>query len=248
MKTAYLPENKLGIDYVVGDIHGQYTKLYNHLEDLGFNQERDRLICTGDLIDRGIENDRSLEMLVQPWFFSVFGNHEEMAISVAEANEDNQSLKAMRVYKDMNGNGWFLDLPKYVQAIYAAAFETLPYLIEVEGPNNTKIGIAHAEIWTASWKEIVESSQERDKQHVIWGREIPKLHRDRGIKTYKPVEGIDLVIHGHSTTPNPYKLGNRLYIDTVAYGNFTIMSLQECLEFKEDDASGSAESKPISDF
>lgn len=248
MKTMYLSENKLGIDYVVGDIHGKYTKLLGHLKQIGFDGRIDRLICVGDLVDRGIENDRSLEMLVQPWFFSVFGNHEEMAISVAEANEGDQLLKAMRVYKDMNGNGWFLDLPKHVQAVYAAAFETLPYLIEIEGPNNTKIGVAHAEIWTNSWKEIVESYHERDKQHVIWGREIPKLHRDRGIKTYKPVEGIDLVIHGHSTTPTPYKLGNRLYIDTGAYGSFTIMSLQECLEFKEDDEPGSTENKSISDF
>lgn len=248
MKTTYLSENILGIDYVVGDIHGKYTELFDHLKHIGFDEKIDRLICAGDLVDRGVENHRSLEMLVQPWFYSVFGNHEEMAISVSEAKEDDQLLKAMRVYKDMNGNGWFLDRPKHVQAIYAAAFETLPYLIEIEGPNNTKIGIAHAEIWTNSWKEIVESYHERDKQHVIWGREIPKLHRDRGIKTYKPVEGIDLVIHGHSTTPNPYKLGNRLYIDTGAYGSFTIMSLQECLEFKEDDASGSIENKPISDF
>lgn len=248
MKTAYLPENKLGIDYVVGDIHGKYTELYNQLTELGFNSKIDRLICVGDLIDRGTENFRCLEILTNDWFFSVFGNHEEMAISVAGVNEGDQLLKAMHVYKDMNGNGWFLDRPKHVQAVYAAAFETLPYLIEIEGPNNTKIGVAHAEIWTNSWKEIVESYHERDKRHVIWGREIPKLHRDRGIKTYKPVEGIDLVIHGHSTTPNPYRLGNRLYINTGAYGSFTIMSLQECLEFKEDDEPGSTENKSISDF
>lgn len=233
MKIEYYTKNIKGTDYVVGDIHGKYSQLELHLEEIGFNGDVDRLFCVGDLIDRGDENHRAVEFLVKPWFYSVIGNHEEMTIPVvADPYQCTQTYLAMRANQDVNGNKWFLDLPNRVQIMYLAMFMQLPYLIEIEGPNNTKIGIAHAEIPTISWQEIVDSNNERDKHTLIWGRNLARMYRDQGIKNYSKVQDIDLVVHGHSVVKEPVKIGNRLLIDTAALGNFTIMSLQECLDFK----------------
>lgn len=233
MKTEYFSKNINGIDYVVGDIHGKFTQLEQHLEEIGFNGDVDRLFCVGDLIDKGKENSRSIEFLLKSWFHTVMGNHEEMALLVAaDSFQLTKLILAMKANAEVNGNQWFLDLPNKIQRLYASMFVQLPMLIEIEGPNNTKIGIAHAEIPSVSWNEMVESNNERDIRTVLWGRELAKMHRDQGISWFRSVEGIDLVIHGHSVVRKPVKLGNRLLIDTGAYGDFTIWSLQECLDFK----------------
>lgn len=59
----HFQENKVGTDYVVGDIHGCFTKLAEALDEVGFNFTKDRLFSTGDLVDRGPESEECLEWL-----------------------------------------------------------------------------------------------------------------------------------------------------------------------------------------
>lgn len=73
-----LNANTEGRDFVVGDIHGCYDELMILLRAIKFNPLYDRVICTGDLIDRGTKSKECVELLQEPWFFSVFGNHEEI--------------------------------------------------------------------------------------------------------------------------------------------------------------------------
>lgn len=45
----YLEENKIGKDFVVGDIHGCYDMLMAKLNEISFDFSKDRLIALGDL-------------------------------------------------------------------------------------------------------------------------------------------------------------------------------------------------------
>lgn len=73
-----LSSNVEGRDFIVGDLHGCYDELLNLLSVVSFNVEKDRLISTGDLIDRGPKPVECLELLNQKWFYSVKGNHESL--------------------------------------------------------------------------------------------------------------------------------------------------------------------------
>ncbi|EGS9591693.1 serine/threonine protein phosphatase, partial [Salmonella enterica] len=70
--------------WVVGDIHGCYSLLLTRLAKLNFSPDTDLLISTGDNIDRGKENLETLRLLNTPWFISVVGNHEAMALDAFE--------------------------------------------------------------------------------------------------------------------------------------------------------------------
>lgn len=70
--------------WVVGDIHGCYSLLLTRLAQLNFSPDTDLLISTGDNIDRGKENLETLRLLNTPWFISVVGNHEAMALDAFE--------------------------------------------------------------------------------------------------------------------------------------------------------------------
>ena len=66
--------------YAVGDIHGCYNLLMNRLGEIGFDFENDLLVAVGDLVDRGIQNEECVNLIDQPWFTSVKGNHEDLVI------------------------------------------------------------------------------------------------------------------------------------------------------------------------
>ena len=58
-----LEQNLLGRDFAVGDIHGCFSLLEDVLEAVSFNPSADRVICGGDLVNRGPNSNRALDFL-----------------------------------------------------------------------------------------------------------------------------------------------------------------------------------------
>ena len=81
-----LEENTIGTDYLVGDIHGEFQQLSFQLEEIGFNLSTDRLICSGDLVNRGEQSHKVLEWLDKPWFYSARGNHDSWIMDFLNAS------------------------------------------------------------------------------------------------------------------------------------------------------------------
>lgn len=76
-----LSPNGKGRDLVVGDLHGHRSLLEQQLEACGFDPARDRVLSVGDLVDRGPESLATLQLIEEPWFHAVLGNHELMLLS-----------------------------------------------------------------------------------------------------------------------------------------------------------------------
>jgi serine/threonine protein phosphatase 1 len=70
-----------GRDLVVGDLHGQRALLERELDRSGFDPKCDRVLSVGDLIDRGPRSLATLELIEEPWFRAVLGNHELMLLN-----------------------------------------------------------------------------------------------------------------------------------------------------------------------
>lgn len=201
--------NKAGRDYVVGDLHGCFTLLETKLVEIGFDPIKDRLFSVGDLVDRGMENERSLEFLAKPWFHAVLGNHEDMLIKwfYSDWPEGNYIR---------NGGGWLVDkTSKEERQKYVEAFEKLPLAIQVGD-----IGIIHAEAPT-DWNDLVEETY-FTTESFIWGRTKISFPEEFSI-----VRNIRKVYVGHTIVPFPLVKGNTHYIDTGAYstGSLTIKEL-----------------------
>ena len=198
--------NEKGNDYVVGDIHGCFDMLVDKLEEIGFDDSKDRLFSVGDLVDRGPKSELALEWLQKPWFHCVLGNHESMAIDASEGFIDLQNYI-------WNGGSWFLDLPVELQKEFAKAFRKLPIAIEVETEKGL-IGIIHAECPVKSWYDLEVAFKEENNESFI---SICIWNRDRlrnGDHTV--IGGIKEVIVGHSVVHEDCWFGNVHYIDTGA--------------------------------
>ena len=94
---------------VISDIHGCFYTMKKLLDEVKFNSNEDKLICLGDMCDRG-RNTK----LVWEYFYNLqkahkqhvvlLGNHEDMFnLAIKEAMYDNTSSKRQNHYFRNNG-------------------------------------------------------------------------------------------------------------------------------------------------
>ncbi|ENV17503.1 metallophosphoesterase [Acinetobacter guillouiae] len=215
--------------YVVGDIHGCYDLLMNRLIEIGFNFENDLLVAVGDLVDRGIQNIECMNLIDQPWFTSIRGNHEDLCIK----GLFNESFGRCHI---ANGGEWFYELDAQTQHKIINKFNQLPIALEITHQGR-KFGFVHWHIEQNDWElfkhnlnhfDVVRYAIEAKRfptDAAMWGRERFDLENPK----YTKVQGVDLVIMGHTVTTTPIKRDNCYYIDTGAVycGSLTILDLSK---------------------
>lgn len=212
-------ENKEGNDYCVGDLHGNYTALYALLDQIGFNKEKDRLFCLGDLTDRGLDSNKVLELLKNKWLFTIRGNHED--ILIGHGLKSYEECYPENINK--NGNQWFFsESLEHRQAIINRLNE-LPYAIQVG-----KIGLVHA-YPLPDWKDTLKAIKNKNKikiGNIIWSRTASKAVQ-KGEKI-EAIKNIDVVLVGHHIFENPERHANVIFLDTGYFsgGSLTAVNLK----------------------
>jgi serine/threonine protein phosphatase 1 len=217
MKTKHFEMNTTGKDYFVGDLHGMYDLLMDHMASVNFDFGADRLFCVGDLIDRGPDSVKCLELLNKPWFHCVLGNHEELMLGSHGARTWIQ-----------NGGEWSYDLSREELNSLRDLIEEKCYQLLSVDTKLGKVGVLHAE------------SEEDWDNNDLYSKEINTWARSKirsGNKS--PIENIDLVVVGHTPLKKMAKLGNVLYIDTGACfvsdnGFLTILDSDQIFQALED--------------
>lgn len=213
--------NTKGKDWVVGDIHGHFTRLQAALDAAGFNPSVDRLFSVGDLVDRGPECRDVLNWLAKPWFHPVRGNHDDYVCRFDTCDVDNW------IY---NGGSWFAGLSLFEQKEFAVQFAELPIAIEVETLGGL-VGITHADCPFPSWDQLraeLESPESKKRLKLVqnscmWSRSRFEQQEMHG------VDGVRALIVGHTPLRAPVTLGNVIHIDTAGWipdsGYFTLLNL-----------------------
>lgn len=194
--------NKLGHDYFVGDIHGHYHLLMEQLAQAHFNFDNDRLFAVGDLIDRGTESEKCIELLMEPWFHSVLGNHEHLFL---------QGFNSPAYWQVLIDNGgswienWFYS-PDTLLAWGHLMRTQMPLAISVKTALGV-IGLVHGDA-PVDWHTLAQTNVD-DFAPYIWHRQ-DFLAQDKA-----PILGIDAVFHGHNQVRKVKVINNQLWADTV---------------------------------
>ena len=200
--------NQNGRDFVVGDIHGEFTLLRRLMTAAGFDEATDRLFSVGDLVDRGPESAQVGRWLCRPWFIPVRGNHDHWCIEAGLTEEPAGHRR--------HGGAWFYDLPENVRPALATLLNQLPAAIEVEARDGRRFGIVHAECTHHSWQRFREALEDEmgtsyRNHHLVEAMWRRSRIEDRDTT---PVAGIDKVLVGHSVVDEVTELGNVVYLDT----------------------------------
>jgi len=208
-RTTTFEQNTKGTDFFLGDLHGMYDMLFDKLAEVDFDFDKDRVFCVGDLADRGPDSVKCIELLSQPWFHCVLGNHEDFLLGYG----------GFSLWRDpRNGGQWSAD-------ISSEKLKELQDLVEAKCWNtltvNTAygtVGVVHAES-ARKWTDNCLL----DRENNLWARS--RIYHAPG----PTVTGVDIVVVGHTPVKKPMKLANVLYIDTGAvFGEYlTLLSADE---------------------
>lgn len=239
MRVARYPANARGRDFVVGDLHGCRALLDRLLDEVAFDPERDRLFSVGDLIDRGPESMRCLDLLDEPWCHAVLGNHEVM---LTDFFSRALALGGRVVWEDehdflRNGGGWVRrELveggtrvgPRLMEVL--DQLETLPHLIVV-GEGAGRFHVVHAELLRPpgspvpvyldedidrAFVHLAPDEQGRLVDTIAWSRRLMgRENRGREIPPLQP--GLSPTYCGHTPGFEIRTLLSHVCIDTGAY-------------------------------
>lgn len=201
-----LPVNTQGTDYVMGDLHGCYSLLQAALDTVNFDPARDRLFSVGDLVDRGPDSLKCLQLLKQPWFYAVLGNHERMLMDFFVDYDPTASvpsheldywfdpkkivkLKAETLERQFtfleNGGKWIAQYYDFERRRMTAEFDhalvdvaTLPRIMVV-GEGEERFQVVHAELVAAKTRAAITIWQDQDIDRWRNGELIPDDTLDR---------------------------------------------------------------------
>jgi serine/threonine protein phosphatase 1 len=225
MQTGWIhtfTSNTRGTDWVVGDIHGHYSRLQAALDAVGFDPDTDRLFACGDLVDRGPESEQAIDWLGLPWFHSVRGNHCDYVVRYRTVNTENWIR---------NGGLWFQGLSEYEQFSIADELSILPFVIQIETAAGT-VGIVHANPIVEDWRELSDfCTRRRNRESLIWSRERVESNDN------SRVAGTDCVCVGHTPVDTPKLLGNVWHLDTAGWaddGYFSVLKLDDLIHQARD--------------
>ncbi len=204
-------QHQRGRLFVVGDIHGCYDELMAKLEAIHFDFQHDLLIAVGDLVDRGVDSLKCLELMDKPWFKAILGNHEEMCILSYGGDAMMQDMHSR------HGGEWFYALSDDEQRDVVDYCMRLPLVLEVSHQNK-RYGFVHADVRHNHWdlfKQELETSDPLQgracREAALWGR---SRVRNRPPERYKTIQGIDAVFLGHTVVDLVTKRNNCYFIDT----------------------------------
>ena len=215
----FFAANPIGVDWVCGDLHGEFESLQSSLSCAGFNKTVDRLFLLGDTIDRGPESRALLEwVLATEWVHSVIGNHELMFMAGAEDSRSRYKHRGM-------GGDWVASLDEVsYQSLATRCRYQLPLTITLECEKGY-LGLVHAQSPFDDWRTVQGSPfSERFAIECTW----PWSRAQRADHT---ISGISAVVSGHIGTAEIVQKGNQLWIDTLAKtGQVPLMPVHQVLE------------------
>ena len=153
------PANLQGRDFIVGDLHGHPDVLRRLMDHEAFDYDTDRLFSVGDLVDRGPNSAGALDLLDQPWFYPVLGNHDAMLLATLNLGH----LREMRreeaqrtaAYADLfaRNGGWDWFRPYRMDEEpcerWRSALSQVPLVRIVDAENTAPAGrfqVLHAEL------------------------------------------------------------------------------------------------------
>lgn len=219
MIVREMQRNTEGVDYFVGDIHGHFNKLKDALSSVNFNFNKDRLFSVGDIIDRGVNSEKCLELVNEPWFHMVMGNHEELAYDTVF----NDCKVSESIWYGQGGE-WWRNLPpceKEKLKPLINKFKDLPHIIIVDN-----IAVVHAELF-GDISDYYGNLRVTKLEQMKWGRRrLSGNFKDR-------VTGVEMVVVGHSPVTSPTVLGNTVYIDNGFWYRGTELKLYTLKDLRE---------------
>lgn len=184
----------------IGDIHGCHAEFSELLQRLELTPE-DQLILLGDLVNRGPDSCKVIDLAREHKALSLLGNHELRLLNFRKSN-DTAFLKESDedTYKKLRPEDWLY-------------LEQMPLTHYVEELNTVFVhgGFLPNEPWQKQPASVVTRIQVIDSD----GRPRKRADSEDSPPWADLWNGPPFVVYGHTPRPEPYKLKWSVGIDTA---------------------------------
>jgi hypothetical protein len=216
--------------------------------EVKFNKDVDRLICAGDIVDRGPQSVECLFLLNQPWFICAKGNHEQLM--------EEYFLHGDGEVWSWNGGQWafkyvhgYDELSQKVISVVRDVVTELPFIITVEKKDGSLFHVLHAELPHQAGKvtdeqlanddefeKLLSYNRDSGEMSIIWSRHIfyqmfnqqlsdtmvRKIKRTAMLKKLNATfnENLSPIYSGHTIIQRPVRFFGQTNLDTCAYGSY----------------------------
>lgn len=189
--------------HVIGDVHGQYTKLVNLLDKLDAGP-KDCIAFVGDLVDHGPQSadvvDRVVSMFPYKNICLVMGDHESMMIDSIKLGEPTEQWLASGGQATIDSYGDFWSIPRQHKELVKLASPPVSF--------DTLIGDARYTVSHGMLDPQLDTIEGRNSWRALWG--APLVGKSNWSKN-------ELLVFGHTVHQEPaWYNSNALCIDTGA--------------------------------
>jgi predicted phosphodiesterase len=198
----------------IGDIHGCHLEFAELLARLELTRD-DRLILLGDLVNRGPDSNKVIDLAKQHRAVSLLGNHELRLLKYKRTGEK-KLLKDgdLETFEKLRPEDW-----AYLESMDLTLEEPELNIVFVHG------GFLPNEPWQKQPADVVTRIQVIDKD----GRPAKRADKPDAPAWADLWSGPPFVVYGHTPRPEIYKLKWSVGIDTgcVMGGHLTAYLLPE---------------------
>jgi serine/threonine protein phosphatase 1 len=198
----------------IGDIHGCHLEFAELLARLELTRD-DRLILLGDLVNRGPDTGRVIDLAREQRATALLGNHELRLLKYRRTGDKKYSKDGdLETFAKMRDSDW-------------AFLEAMPLTFEAPELNTVFVhgGFLPGDPWHKQSAEIVTRIQVIDRD----GRPAKRADKPDAPPWADLWSGPPFVVYGHTPRPEIYKLKWSVGIDTgcVLGGHLTAFILPE---------------------
>ncbi len=198
----------------IGDIHGCHNEFFELLNQLELKTE-DRVVLLGDLVNRGPDSTKVIDLAKAVGATSLLGNHELRLLKFRKT-ADRKYMKEhdLVTFDALRPQDW-----EYMEAMQLTFYEPELNMVFVHG------GFLPGEPWQKQPAEVVTRIQVIDKD----GRPRKRADAPEAPSWADLWGGPPFVVYGHTPRPEVYKLKWSIGIDTgcVMGGHLTAYILPE---------------------
>ena len=189
--------------YVIGDVHGHYDKLIALINKLP-NKFKSKICFVGDLIDRGPDSKKVVDLVKEHNYDCVLGNHEQMCIEFRGNPYNMTGGYGQSTLNPFGSNGGVLTLDSYgdlglLQNDIETFFTKLPIFKHYPIKNRDGKSLIVTHSCCLNYMNDIEDFENFDHidiDDIIWNRDIQYINSIKESKNY-------FNIFGHTITNEP---------------------------------------------
>lgn len=182
---------------IIADLHGDYSNFLNAL-NIFDTHGISHILCAGDIVDRGSDADKIIEVIQERDILCIAGNHDRTVVANQERWRQHKNPQRMK------------QLGRIVSDETITFLENLPDIAEITIANK-RILIAHGTPWSDVMTVFPDSRQST----------FDRIYRDYA-------DDYDIVILGHTHHPMNAVIGKLQILNPGSIYDVTIRDSNAC--------------------